>query len=235
MKKIKTMLLVLVAVMLMCTACSSGVTQEEYDAVVAERDDYKQKYEELITKQELKEQEAEEQVEFNDLPEESETETTTVEDLGLETYDEGQYKVGADIPSGEYIVISYDGIEGYFSVTSDANGDNILFNDNFLTNSIITIKDGEFLRLSGCMATPFDKFYESGRTIDLSNYGIMIKIGNEIQPGEYKVVGEDGYWCIYPDSRHEEIISNELISGSGYVNVSDGQYLVLKDCVIENN
>lgn len=49
----------------------------------------------------------------------------------IESYDSGMYKVGVDIPAGEYIVLNTGSRRnGYFSVTSDANGDDILFNDN---------------------------------------------------------------------------------------------------------
>lgn len=149
------------------------------------------------------------------------------------TFSFGQYKIGTDMPSGEYILIANDG--GYFCVSSDSNGDDILFNDNFETNSIITVYDGEYLELSRCIAYPFDAFCEV-YGIDTSNSGIMLKIGVNLDAGEYKLESTDdeyyGYYCIYDSSRHENIIANDNFTGQTYVTVSDGQYLLLNRCTI---
>ena len=95
--------------------------------------------------------------------------------------------MGVDIPAGEYIVLNTGSRRnGYFSVTSDANGDDILFNDNFQYNSIITISDGEYLELSASTAYPFDEWC-SQNTIDTTQYGCMLKVGVNIPAGEYKI------------------------------------------------
>jgi len=152
----------------------------------------------------------------------------------LTRYNEGQYKIGSDIPAGEYVILSSDGYSGYFCVSSDANGNDILFNDNFEINSIITVKKGEYLELSQCIAFPSKEFYKDN-TINLDNFGTMLKVGYDIPAGEYKLRtnGSDGYYCIYPNSRHNDIIANDNFKNSSYVNVKKGQYLVLNDCIIE--
>ena len=61
-----------------------------------------------------------------------------VYDTYTEKYTSGQYKVGQDIPAGKYIVLT-DESDGYFMVSSDANGDDILFNDFFEYHSIFQI------------------------------------------------------------------------------------------------
>lgn len=145
-------------------------------------------------------------------------------------YEEGQYKVGADIPSGEYVILA-GSAGGYFSVTSDANGSDILFNDNFDTNSIITVYDGEFLELSRCFAVSTEEFY-SEYVVDLDNTGIFIKVGIDIPAGEYKLESDanGGYYCIYSSSRHDDIIANDNFKGNSYININDGEYLVLSRC-----
>lgn len=157
---------------------------------------------------------------LNESPSENDNNADTTE------YQSGMYKVGVDMPAGEYIVFANDGT-GYFCVSSDSNQDDILFNDNFDYNSIITINDGEYLDLSRCYAVPFEEDPE----VKTTGEG-MFKVGTHIPAGEYKLDAgtETGYYCIYSNSRHDDIISNDNFDGQNYVTVSDGQYLVLNRC-----
>jgi len=155
------------------------------------------------------------------------------EDSNNQTFDyypSGQYKVGSDIDSGEYVLLS-ENDDGFFSVNSDANGNDIIFNGGFDINSIITVNEGEFLELRRCIAVKYDDFYPDN-SIKIEMEGIMIKVGNEIDAGEYKIEGEDGFYSIYSDSRREDIISNGSVKGSAYIQVEDGQYLELRRCKI---
>lgn len=144
-------------------------------------------------------------------------------------YGEGQYKVGTDIPSGEYVVLTHS-ISGYFAVTSDSNGDDIIANENFDYNSIVTVNDGEYLELSRCEAVPIEE--ATNLPVDSAN---MLKIGTHLPAGEYKLVADSdsAYYCIYNDSRHNDIVANDNFSGQSYVTVLDGQYLLLNRCHIE--
>lgn len=150
------------------------------------------------------------------------------------SYPAGIHKVGVDIPAGEYVVLT-TGSSGYFGVCADANCNDILFNDNFSYNSIITIKDGEYLELTRCVAIPVMEFYAT-QTIPTNVPGVMLKVGVDIPAGEYKIIatnGSKGYYCIYSDSRHSNIVSNNNFENSAYVSVQDGQYLELTRCVIQ--
>ena len=144
---------------------------------------------------------------------------------------EGQYKVGLDCEPGEYALFTSGSMSGYFSVTEDPNGDKILFNDNFDYNSFITINDGEYLKLSRSYAVPLSN---NEVEVDTSSEG-MFRVGIDIEPGEYKLVADEGsgYYCIYPDSRHSKIVTNDMFEGQAYINVVAGQYLKLNRCKIE--
>lgn len=147
-------------------------------------------------------------------------------------YLSGQYKIGIDMPAGEYVLFSDSG-SGYYAVSSDSNGTEILSNDNFDYNSVITVDEGTYIKLSRCVAVPTE---EIGK-IDISK-GNMFRIGKDIEAGEYSLesTGSDGYYCIYSDSRQQgtnSIVTNENFSGNTYVTVCDGQYLKLSRCTIK--
>lgn len=146
-------------------------------------------------------------------------------------YSEGQYKVGKDIKEGEYVIFAMKDKTGYFSLTEDANGDNIITNDNFDYNTIIYIKDGEYLELSRAYAIAIKDVTK------LTTTGTgMFKVGVFLPAGEYKLIAdknESGYYCIYADNRHDKIITNDNFKGTSYVTVEDDQYLELSRCKIQ--
>ena len=76
-------------------------------------------------------------------------------DVTKNSVPEGQYKVGQDIPAGEYKVQSLG--MGYFEVSSDDRGDlyGIITNDNIPDKSsmYVTVNEGEYLKLVRATAT----------------------------------------------------------------------------------
>lgn len=149
----------------------------------------------------------------------------------IPAYVSAQYKVGVDIPAGEYVLI---GESSYFAITSDANGSDIIFNENFDNDYIVTLNDGEYFTLKRGTAYPFEQ-YCSSNTIDTSQSSCMLKIGVNLPAGEYKLssANGDGYYCIYTDSRCSDIVANDNFDSSTYITVSDGQYLLFKRCTLQ--
>lgn len=154
---------------------------------------------------------------------------------GMRVYEAGVHRVGVDIPAGEYVAIATGNYSGYFSVSSDPNGRNIIFNEIFEVNSIFTVQWGEYVELSRCIAVNATDFYGT-YTIKSSNPGVMLKVGYDIAPGTYRLRATEtkynGYWCIYNSSRQDRIVDNGLFENSAWVSVSGGQYLVLTRCII---
>lgn len=231
MKKISLIFTMIFFTAILSSCGQSGVPQEEYDRVVEERDSLQKKYDELLEEYSYYYMENEQEDIRESISAEIETDDQTTE-APYDYYESGQYKVGEDIEPGEYVLLTIGDRDGFFSVDEDANGNKIIFNGNFKTNTIVTVNDGEFLQISRSIAVKYGDFYPSNQ-IDISNEGIMIKAGNEIQAGEYKVLGESGYYCIYGSSRQNDIISNGQVDGSRYINLEDGQYLELKKCTIQ--
>lgn len=146
-------------------------------------------------------------------------------------FSEGQYKIGADMTAGTYMLIQSDfGWTAYYAITSDANGDNIIDNDNFDNHSYIDVHEGEYLQLNRCYAvaladapaiSPADGYLSDGCYI----------VGRDIAAGEYKIEATEeisAYVCIYPDVRRTKIVSNDNFSGSRYISVENGQMLEIK-------
>lgn len=84
----------------------------------------------------------------------AETTTTEVTTQAQPTsYPEGMYKVGVDIPAGEYVAYpTSNKYKGYFCISSDANQDNIITNDNFGGQRYFSISEGQYLELNRCEA-----------------------------------------------------------------------------------
>lgn len=149
------------------------------------------------------------------------------------SYTESKYKAGQDIPEGEYVIFVNKNVSrGYFSVSTDSNEKNIITNDNFEYNTIVYIKDGEYLKLSRSYAVPITDV----AALNTDGTG-MFKIGVHLPAGEYKLIADvdsSGYYCIYNDNRQDDIECNDNFKGNTYVTVKEGQYLLLSRCKIVN-
>ena len=148
---------------------------------------------------------------------------------------DGEYKVGDDLPAGEYYV-KCDGNNLYVEVASDSSGDldSIIYNLNTKGGVYITVEDGEYLEISGGDLYELDKSPDRGAEDGYYKEG-MYKVGDDIPAGEYKVeASEDGlmgYIEVSTDSRHqiEDIVTNDNFDNNKYITVEDGQYLTLSN------
>ncbi len=161
---------------------------------------------------------------------------TPTEEPKQTQYKAGTYKVGSDLPAGEYVLFCDNNLLGYMEVSSDSSGslDSIIANENFSYNSIVTIKDGQYFKMQGSYAVPLAEV----TTLDTSGDG-MFKIGTHLPAGEYKLEADDnitgyGYYEVSSDSSHvlSSIVSNDNFEGNTYVTVSDGQYLKISSAKI---
>lgn len=145
------------------------------------------------------------------------------------------YKVGVDIPAGEYKVYP-EGGRGYFAICRDANCDQIIRNDNFCGQAYINISNGQFLDLTRCYAIPVSEapvYKVDNRVYEPGEY----KVGVEIPAGEYRLIateGARGYYAIEKalSNGDREIISNDNFQNAAYVDIRNGQILQLVRCYI---
>ncbi|MBP2657174.1 MAG: hypothetical protein H6Q69_206 [Firmicutes bacterium] len=150
------------------------------------------------------------------------------EKAAVKTYKSGQYKVGQDIPAGEYVAIANG--QAYIEIAKDSKGtmQSILANDIFINRSIISVSDGQYLKVQGCELYAFK---DAPKVQDNNGFlpAGMYKVGVDLPAGEYKVTSEggDSYIETSNTSRHSmgDIVSNDIFQGDKYVTVSDGQYV----------
>ena len=136
------------------------------------------------------------------------------------SYSDGMYKIGVDMPAGEYVIKTFS--HGYFELCSDSTGtvDSIIVNDNFKTNTIITVSDGQYLTINRATAYPSDQVSD----LDIYDEG-MFRVGIDLPAGEYKIhANKSGYVEVSSDSSHQfrSIVMNDNFEGDKYVTVSDG-------------
>lgn len=145
----------------------------------------------------------------------------------------GEYKVGSDVPAGEYYV-KCDSANLYVEVASDSSGDldSIVYNLNTNGGVYITVKDGEYLKISGGSLYEIDKAPNRGAENGYYKDG-MYKVGEDIPAGEYNVEATKGlaYIEVASDSRHqlEDIVTNDNFENNKLITVEKGQYLTLNN------
>lgn len=147
-----------------------------------------------------------------------------VEEKGIKG---GQYKVGTDMPAGEYVIVG----SGYLQISSDSTGsfDSIVENDNYSNRTIIAVSDGQYVQFSGRAYTWDDapKVDTSGDSLPQGKY----KVGVDFPAGEYKVIPSgDGYMAVSTSASESigSIVSNDNFNTERYITVQDGQYLKLQ-------
>lgn len=158
-------------------------------------------------------------------------EITTVVDAGTgvtvaeDFYGVGQYKVGKDIPAGQYVAIG----DGYIEIAIDSSGDfsKIAMNDHVTNRRYATVNDGEYLKITQNL-----KLYpvESAPASDVELTKIpagQYKVGVDIPAGEYKVRSfGNGYYEVSRNDRRSIVTNGVMQDGAtAYVTVSNGQYL----------
>ena len=165
----------------------------------------------------------------------------TIEQAGFTS---GMYKIGQDMPAGEYKLFATDGLAGvsYFEIAKDSSNslDSIIANDNFFSFSYVTVSEGQYFKFTDARAVPADQAERSG-PVDGRYISGMYKVGVDIPAGEYKVLPEEdstlgfGYVEVTKTSKHtlDDIIFNDNFEDPRYITLENGQYLKLSEAYID--
>lgn len=146
------------------------------------------------------------------------------------SYKPGMYKVGTDMPAGEYLLTS--NTSAYFDISKDSTGNlaSIIANGIFTNRSIVTVSAGQYLTLRDCEAYLFASAPAAKPANGYLPEG-MYKVGVDLPAGEYKVIPDgSGYLEVSSDSTHSllSIVTNDIFEDERYITVKDGQYLTLR-------
>lgn len=168
--------------------------------------------------------------------------TSGAPSLGLATstsvpatvYDPGIHEAGKEMPAGEYVLfpLSDEETASYQISSVDHFDDNksIREGGNILKDAIITVRDGEFVNLIHCSASPIEEVPQ----IDYRQ-GNHFKVGYHIPAGTYYLKEDDvlGFYIILsaPGLQSENVVKYSFVYGGATpVTVTDGQYLLLASC-----
>lgn len=141
----------------------------------------------------------------------------------------GIYRIGETMPAGEYKV-TCDTRNGYYKISSDANGEDIVSNEILNTFSYFVVQDSQYLNLEKVSATPISEAKPHVGKYTEGTY----KVGFDITAGEYelKATSDSAYIKISADANGINIVSNDIFDTNKFIQIADGQYLTLKDCEI---
>ena len=149
-------------------------------------------------------------------------------------YSPAKYKVGVDMPAGEYKLFCTDS-EAYYCISADVNDDDIIRNGSFSGQAYIDVCKGQYVSFQECYALPVLEapLFDSSRGI----YGPgEYKVGLEIPAGEYRItsLSDNGYYSLelHSGNGERDIIRNDYFENATYVEISNGQILTLHDCKI---
>ena len=155
-------------------------------------------------------------------------------------YEAGSYEAGKDIPAGEYMIFALQD-EAYAYVSSDddlSSGDDIssgedtqelLSDESFSYNTILTLAEGQYLYMNGCEAVNINDVRNS--ELDVTGSG-MFKIGMHIGAGAYTLAADEpgAHYVVYPTSEQLTPASEATFDNTASVRVVNGQYLKLDHC-----
>ena len=152
----------------------------------------------------------------------------------------GIYKVGEDIPAGEYVFYANDGELGCVTITDSISSEaEELVYTNFYKNEFITVSENTYLNVSDAYFCPVTE----GTIIPISyDSEASYRVGLDIPAGEYELVSiangefafDQAYVTVRSDSSNltGTIDLIESFDDNFYVEVFDGQYLELSQCTL---
>lgn len=161
------------------------------------------------------------------------TNVTATVTVKAEYYSEGSYKVGKDIPAGEYVLVGFgtnsqSGGQNYgsFTTTSAVSGSG---EDHFYGRYIITLTSDQTITFTTIKMYPIASAPKVGGGSTLS--AGMYKVGTDLTPGTYTLINTNdsyyGYYEIDKDDLHmtSSTVKSDHFPGTVTVSLTAGEYL----------
>ena len=155
---------------------------------------------------------------------------TKVEDLPQRDFlgyvmRDGMYKVGVDLPEGEYHIKSYKkGNTTYIYKDTRGSGEEV----EILENGVyVNLKKGEYIQIKNAILHSFENTLKDN-TKNGYYFNGMFKVGVDLKASKYllKAIHPEAYYKIIQEG--EEIIE-EIFSDEIEINLSKNDYIVLKN------
>lgn len=145
------------------------------------------------------------------------------------SFSDGTYVIGSIMPEGEYAILSSGG-RCKVTLTKGTEKKEILYNNGFYHNIILTVKPTEVLTIKNGTAV----LLSDCTTLDASCEG-MFKAGSQLSPGTYTVSLSDnnligfGTIQVLKDSRFQDdsILSARTFTTPIQITLKQGQYINL--------
>lgn len=159
-------------------------------------------------------------------------------------YADGDYAVGTDIPTGEYIILS-DGVgygdfcTGVYASPSMSDASEIWFEWQ-QWSAYVVLEEGQYLHFSH--ATLYDPEIVDITLDPFTGSGGMFKCGRDIEPGTYRLIPTDDQYGAEYTVYSALTSSGGIVSFSGYVDGStpgaefplrEGEYISLRFARLE--
>ena len=153
---------------------------------------------------------------------------------GMRIYGAGSYAVGENFRAGEYILFNAGDQEAWYLVSIDEEGLDVITEGDFITNTILTVEDGDYLKLIDCTAALAEDYYSIAR-IEPDQNGGTLKVGYDVEPGSYELIGrpdETSFYRLYDDTRFHLVAAEEEFQLVCQVHLEEGQCLELVGCAV---
>lgn len=152
----------------------------------------------------------------------------------------GTYRVGTDIPAGDYIVYGLYGTANIETYASLDTKENATYQSGLFIS--VNLQDGQYIEIYGGALFPQEIF----DTNNLKQYGIF-QVGTDIEEGEYRVVSildeyNSNYASVGGNLGAYEIAdsplggtvqeSEQLVDQQKYIKLNEGQYVRLVDVAL---
>lgn len=152
-------------------------------------------------------------------------------------YAPGTYKVGVDIPAGEYYAQSVGGIEGFFKINSTKSFKDCQIKcwNNFNNSVYFTVDEGDSLTVN---YADFIKAEDAPQAkVGEDQYAEnSYKIGKDLPAGDYELLPvEDGAkYSVEKNSLHtsDSVIDESEITKRVNIKLIDGQYISFNNAVL---
>ena len=162
-------------------------------------------------------------------------------DIDATCYQEGFYRIGQDMPEGEYMVLAL-GMMGTMRLADDEKmeDDSILMSEVFTHNTVVTACTGEFLRLESAIAIPMGE-WPAELVISVPEDGdAVLMVGYDIPEGSYILSpsslersGVYGEYTIFYSSRYDKTHNGTYVKEATPITLEKGEYLWINHCRLE--